>query len=58
MKNMPDTFSIDYTCLQISPFEKVILLCFQAIPTNKIGKEAQEKHFPYRIATHARLTID
>ena len=24
MKNMPDTFSIDYACLQISPFETVI----------------------------------
>ena len=25
MKNMPDTFSIDYACSQISPFETVIL---------------------------------
>ena len=25
MKNMPDTFSIDYACLQINPFETVIL---------------------------------
>ena len=25
MKNRPDTFSIDYACLQISPFETVIL---------------------------------
>ena len=58
MKNMPDTFSIDYACLQISPFEKVILLCFQAIPTNKFGKQAQEKHFRNRIAKHARLTVD
>ena len=57
MKNMPDTFSIDYACLQISPFEKVIL-CFQAILTNKIGKQAQEKHFRNRIAKHARLTVD
>ena len=26
MKNKPDTFSIDYACLQISPCETVILL--------------------------------
>ena len=57
MKNMPDTFSIDYACLQISPFEKVIL-CFQDILTNKIGKQAQEKHFRNRIAKRARLTVD
>ena len=32
MKNMPDTFSIDFACLQISPFETVILYSFWDIP--------------------------
>ena len=36
---------IDYACLQISPFETVILKCFWAIPPNKIGKHAQENIF-------------
>ena len=45
MKNMPDTFSIRYACLQISPFETVILKCFWAIPRNKIGKHTQENVF-------------
>ena len=48
MKNMPDTFSIDYACLYISPFETVIL-CFWAIPRNKIGKHAQENIFLIKI---------
>ena len=58
MKNMPDTFSIDYLCLQISPFETVILYSFWAIPLNKIGKHVQVKHFPNRNAKHARLVND
>ena len=32
MKKMPDTFSIDIACLQISPFKAVILQSFWAIP--------------------------
>ena len=28
MKNMPDTFSIDFACLQIAPFKAVILYSF------------------------------
>ena len=46
MKNMPDTFSIDFACLQISPFEAVILYSFWAIPPNKIWKHVQVKHLP------------
>ena len=49
MKNMPDTFNIDYVCLQISSFETVILQCFWAIPRNKIGKHAQENIFLIKI---------
>ena len=49
MKNMPDTFSIDYSCLQIPPFETVILLCFWSIPRNKICKHAQENIFLIKI---------
>ena len=58
MKNMPDTFSIDFACLQISPFETVILYSFWAIPPNGIGKHAQVKHFPHRGPKHARFTAD
>ena len=58
MKNMPDTFSIDFACLQISPFETVILYSFWAIPLNKIGKHVQVRHFPNRNAKHARLVND
>ena len=32
MKNMPDAFSIGFVCLQISPFETVILYSFWDIP--------------------------
>ena len=57
---MPDTFSIDFACLQISgqisPFETVILYSFWDIPPNKIGKQEQEKHFSNRSAKHARFT--
>ena len=56
MKNMPDTLSMYFVCLQISPFETVILYSFWAIPPNKIGKHAQVKHFPNRSAKHAHLT--
>ena len=49
MKNMPDTFSIDYACLQISPFETVILQCFWANPRNKISKHAQQNIFLIKI---------
>ena len=45
-------------CLQISPFETVILYSFWAIPPNKIGKHAPVKHFPNRSGKHARLTTD
>ena len=48
MKNSPDIFSIDFACLQISPFEIVILYSFWAIPPNKISKHAQVKYFPNR----------
>ena len=60
MKNMmSDTFSIDYACFQISPFETVILYSFWDIPpNNKTSKHAQVKHFPNRSAKHARLTTD
>ena len=59
MKNMLETFSIDYACFQISPFETVILYSFWDIPpNNKIRKHAQVKHFPNRSAKHARLTTD
>ena len=52
---MPDTFSIDFACLQISSFEKVILYSFWDIPPVKIGKHAQVKHFPNPSAKRARL---
>ena len=58
MKNMPDTFSIYFACLKISPFEAVILYGYWAIPPNKIGKHAKMKHFPNRRAEHARFTTD
>ena len=58
MKNMPDTLSIYFACLQISPFETVILYRFWAFPPNKIGKHAQVKHFPNRSTKHARFTTD
>ena len=35
MKNMPHTFSINFTCLQITLFETGILYSFWAIPPNK-----------------------
>ena len=31
MKNMPDTFSIDFACLQTSPFETVIIIRLKGI---------------------------
>ena len=55
MKNMPDTFSINYTCLQTSPCETVILQCFWAIPQNKIGKYAQENIFLIKIPKILRV---
>ena len=58
MKNIPDTFSIDFACLQISPLETVISYSFWAIPSNKIGKHVQVKHFPNRSAKHARFTTE
>ena len=58
MKNTPDTFSIDFACLQISPLETVILYNFWDIPPGKIGKHAREKHISNRKAKHARFTID
>ena len=58
MKNMPDTLSTYFACLQISPFETVILYSFWAIPLNKIGKNAQVKYFPNQSAKHAHLTTD
>ena len=53
MKNMPDTFSIDFACLQ-----SVILYSFLDIPPNKIVKHAQVKHFPEGSAKHACFTTD
>ena len=58
MKNMPDTFSMYYMCLQTSPFEAVILHSFWAMPPNIIGKHAQVKHFPNQSTKHARFTTD
>ena len=43
MKNMPDTFSIDFACLQISPFETVILYSFWDIPQIKTVKPPDKK---------------
>ena len=54
MKNAPDTLSIDYACLQISPFETLIL-CFWAIPRNKIGKHTQENIFLIKIPKILRV---
>ena len=58
MKNMPDTFSIDFTGLQIFPFKTVILYSFWGIPPNKFGKHAQVKHLPSQSARRARFTTD
>ena len=58
MKNTPDTFSIDFACLQIPPFKAVILYSFWAIPQNKIVKHSQVKHFHNQSAKHARFTTD
>ena len=46
---------IDYACLQISPFETVILKCFWAIPRNKIGKHVQENIFLIKIPKILRV---
>ena len=43
MKNMPDTFSIDFACLQISRFETVILYSFWDIPQIKTVKPPDKK---------------
>ena len=43
MKNMPDTFSIDFACLQISRFETVILNSFWDIPQIKTVKPPDKK---------------
>ena len=53
---MPDTFSTNFACLQISPFETVILWNFWDIHPNSISKHAQVKHFPNGSANHARFT--
>ena len=53
---MPDTFSTDFVCLQISPLETVILHNFWDIHPNSIGKHAQVKHFANGSAKQARLT--
>ena len=45
----------NYACLQISPFETVILLCVWAIPPNKIGKHAQENIFLIKIPKILRV---
>ena len=58
MKTMPDTFSIYFACLQISPFQTVISYSFWAILPCKIGKHAEVKHFPDRSAKHARFTTN
>ena len=56
MTNMPDTFSINDACLQISPFETVTS-CFWAIPRNKIGKHAQENIFLIKIPKILRVFV-
>ena len=49
MKNMPDTFSIDFECLQISPFETVTLYSFWAfLQIKSPNKRAQLEHIPNR----------
>ena len=53
MKNVPDTFSIDFACLQ-NLFKTVILYSF----LDKIGKHAQVKHFPKGSAKYACFTTD
>ena len=53
---MTDTFSTDFACLQISPFETVILWNFWDIHPNSISKHAQVKHFPNGSANHDRFT--
>ena len=53
---MADTFSTDFSCLQISPFETTILYNFGDIHANSIGKKAQVKHFANGTRKHARLT--
>ena len=57
-ENMSGTFSTDFACLQMSPFETVILQSynFWDIHPNSIGKHAQVKHFPNCSAKHVRLT--
>ena len=43
MKNVPDTFSIDFACLQISHFETVILYSFWDIQQIKTVKPRDKK---------------
>ena len=58
MKNMPDTFSIDFACLQISPFETVTLYSFWAfLQIKALNKHAQLKYFPNRSTKHASPRI-
>ena len=53
---MADTFSTDFSCLQISPFETIILYNFGDSHANSIGKHALVKHLANGSAKHARLT--
>ena len=53
---MPDTFSTDFSCLQISPFETIILYNFGDIHANSIGKKAHVKQFANGTRKYARLT--
>ena len=58
MKNVPDTFDIDFACLRISVYKTAILYSFWDIPPNKISKHARVKHFPNQSAKNARFITD
>ena len=55
MKNIPDTFSIDFVCLQTCSFETVITIELLGHFPNKISKHAQLKHFANLSSKHALI---
>ena len=59
MKNMPDTFSIDFACLQISRFETVILYSFWDIPQIKTVKPPDKSQaFPTGTLSYVGVALN
>ena len=58
MKNMPDTFSVDFPCLQTFRFETLVLYNTVTGIIFQISNHAQLKHFPDGSGKHTRFNID